>query len=80
MQFFSMYMENDMDTEIAILFAFGGLQILFHNAHKMTGWLWVQKLSEQHWVVWVFHPTVLHTLQDYGVHAIIYSGYVIKGH
>jgi hypothetical protein len=26
------------------------------------------------------HPATIHTLQDYAVHLLIYSGYIIPGH
>ena len=67
-------------TEMWIFFAFGFLQIVFHNAHKITGWAWVKKVSDNHWVVWLAHPVITHTVTDYVVHFVIYSGQIIGVH
>jgi hypothetical protein len=69
-----------MHIEFIIFAAFGVLQIVFHNAHKITGFGFMKKVSEHHWVVWLFHPVVAHTFQDYFIHFVIYSGRVITGH
>lgn len=69
-----------MNIEVWIFVAFGVLQVVFHNAHRITGVAFMKKISENHWVVWMFHPVVLHTFQDYTIHFIIYSGRVITGH
>lgn len=67
-------------NELIVFVAFGTLQLVFHNAHRVTGWAWIQKVSENHWIVWVFHPAIWHTVQDYGIHFVVYSGYVIRSH
>lgn len=69
-----------MHVEIWIFVAFGILQLIFHNAHRITGVAFMKKLSDNHWVVWMFHPVVAHTVQDYAIHFIIYSGRVFTGH
>jgi hypothetical protein len=69
-----------MHVEVWIFMAFGVLQILFHQAHKLTSVAFLKKLSENHWVVWIFHPVVAHTAQDYIIHFVIYSGRIITGH
>lgn len=40
----------------------------------------VQRVSQHHWVVWCIHPAVLHSVHEYAIHFIVYSGYVIKAH
>lgn len=47
---------------------------------KIAHLVWVQKLSKNHWIVWFFHPVVLHGLHDYAVHFVVYSGYIIRSH
>jgi hypothetical protein len=69
-----------MNVEIIIFMAFGMLQICFHNVHLIKGLSFMKKISEHHWVVWIFHPVVAHTFQDYFIHFVIYSGRVISGH
>jgi hypothetical protein len=69
-----------MHIEFIIFVAFGVLQLVFHNAHRITGLGFMKKVSEHHWVVWLFHPVIAHTFQDYFIHFVIYSGRVITGH
>lgn len=38
----------------------------------------VQRISQNHWVVWLFHPAVVHSIHDYAIHFVVYSGYVIS--
>jgi hypothetical protein len=40
----------------------------------------VQHIRDNHWVVWLMHPAVLHGLHDYVIHFVVYSGYVIRAH
>jgi hypothetical protein len=40
----------------------------------------VQRVAKNHWIVWFFHPVVLHGVHEYAVHFVIYSGYVIGHH
>lgn len=40
----------------------------------------VARIGQHHWVVWMFHPAVLHGIHDYAIHFVIYSGYVIRAH
>ena len=69
-----------MNAEITIFVAFGALQIAFHSLHKIRGLHAMQKLCQHHWIVWIFHPVVAHTFQDYFIHFVIYSGHLIAGH
>lgn len=69
-----------MNVEILIFAAFGAMQILFHNAHRITGLKFMKRIANHHWVVWLFHPIVAHTIEDYFIHFVIYSGRVISGH
>jgi hypothetical protein len=70
--------------EPVIFIAFIGLQACFANGphwfKHVQGCLWVQKLSERHYLVWLFHPAVLHGVRDYVVHFVIYSGKIIGAH
>lgn len=49
-------------------------------ASKISHLAVVQRLSQHHWIVWVIHPAVLHSVHEYAIHFIVYSGYVIKAH
>ena len=69
-----------MHIEAIIFFVFMGLQICFHNFHRVSHLKIIKKISEHHWVVWLFHPVVAHTFQDYAIHLFIYSGRIISGH
>lgn len=69
-----------MDKELLIFLSFGLLQIVFYQAHKISKYKYLGKLVHSHFAVWVFHPTVLHAVQDYGIHFVIYSGRIISGH
>lgn len=64
--------------------AFIGLEIVFHNAPFLFSHckhcIWVQKISTRHYLIWLFHPTVMHGIEGYVVHFVIYSGHVIGGH
>lgn len=70
--------------EAAIFVAFIGLQTVFANAphwfEHTKHCVWVQKISANHYLIWLFHPVVLSGTKDYLVHFFIYSGYVIGGH
>lgn len=67
-------------NEILILGAFGVLQVSFHKLEKAAhGQGWIHKVTHSHALVWLLHPTIAHTLQDYVIHIVIYSGKII-GH
>lgn len=38
----------------------------------------VQRVSKNHWLVWIFHPVVMESVHEYAVHFIVYSGYVLR--
>lgn len=51
------------------------------HACERIAHLWiVQRLAQHHWVVWLAHPVVLHSVHDYAIHFVIYSGYIIRTH
>lgn len=70
--------------ELIIFVAFVGVQATAHCLPKMCArfnHLWiVQHIANKHWVVWLFHPVILHGIHDYALHFVIYSGYVIRSH
>lgn len=70
--------------ETVVFGAFIVLQIAFRELPNVAKWagkfVIVQKLANNHWLVWIFHPAVLHGLQDYAVHLVVYSGYILRGH
>lgn len=47
---------------------------------KAGHWAFVQRVSANHWVVWLFHPALWHGLHDYAIHLVVYSGYIINAH
>lgn len=51
-----------------------------HAAERVARFAIVQRLSQHHWVVWLIHPAVLHSIHDYAIHFVIYSGLVIGKH
>jgi hypothetical protein len=71
--------------EMLIFVVFVGLEYL---AKQLPHWVdahprvlvWIERLGQHHWAVWVLHPAVLHGAHEYLVHFIVYSGYVFGGH
>lgn len=70
--------------ELVIFAAFIGLQgcakalpTCFSRIERMR---WAQRLSRNHWIVWLAHPAFVHGMYDYAVHFVVYSGYVIRAH
>lgn len=70
--------------ELAIFVAFLSLQtatkVLPHVCEQIAHYAIIQRISKHHWIVWLGHPVVLHSLHDYAIHVIIYSGYIIHAH
>lgn len=70
--------------ELIIFTGFLAVQIAAKAAPRMAeriAHLWiVQRISQHHWVIWILHPVVLHSLHDYAIHFVIYSGYIIRTH
>lgn len=67
-------------NEILILVAFGALQLTFHKVEKLAhGQGLLYRVTHSHKLVWLLHPAVAHTVQDYAIHVVIYSGKLI-GH
>lgn len=70
--------------ELIIFASFLGFQaaakLLPHAFECIAHFAIVQRLSQNHWIVWIFHPVVLNSLHDYAIHIVIYSGYVIRSH
>lgn len=73
-----------MGNELIVFVAFFSLQAVFHGLQHFTHVLDQSKLWERivhsQVLVLVFHPTVLHTIQDYSIHFVIYSGKIIAAH
>ena len=67
-------------NELIVLCSFFGLQACFAWFHHVTGSTLWQKVFHLPVVVVLAHPTVAHTLQDYAIHFVIYSGKVIAAH
>lgn len=40
----------------------------------------VQRISKNHWCVWLVHPVMVHAVHEYAIHLIVYSGYIIRSH
>lgn len=72
-----------MDKELIVLGAFFVLQLSFHNLHRLhdvfCSAFWQRVSHSPLWLV-VFHPTVAHTIQDYSIHFVVYSGKVLGAH
>jgi hypothetical protein len=66
--------------EVLIFLGFGGVQLLFHESHRLSSHPLVYKITHKPWLLWVFSPAAVHTVQDYAVHVVIYSGKIITGH
>lgn len=72
--------------EAAIFVTFIGIQAACKGLEKLCTeedhWLHaaMQRLSRNHYVVWLFHPAVLHGMQEYVVHYVIYSGQIFASH
>jgi len=70
-------------VEFLIFTTFIALQATAKNlplvSKRIAAFAIVQRLSNNHWLVWFFHPVVLKGAHDYVVHFVIYSGYII-GH
>lgn len=66
--------------ELLIFGAFGGIQFLAHKSHQMSQHQLLYKITHKPWLVWIIHPSVAHTIQDYVIHVVIYSGKIISGH
>lgn len=66
--------------ELLIFVAFGGIQTLMHQSHRLSAHPLLYKITHKPWLVWILHPTVAHTVQDYAIHVVIYSGKIISGH
>lgn len=70
-----------MDTEVLVFISFCGLQGLYHWLESTYGkHAWLQQLAHCHIVVLALHPAVIHGVQDYLIHFVVYSGKVIAAH
>jgi len=68
-------------NELLVLLGFGVLQISFHSVEKLKDKCSFFKNAEKyHWIVWLGHPVVVHTIRDYAIHIVIYSGKIIGAH
>jgi len=66
-----------MEHELIIFVAFSGLQIIFHNLHKISKVSLCKRLSQYHWIVWLVNPTIIDGVHEYIIHIIVYSGYIL---
>lgn len=66
--------------ELLIFGAFGGIQLLIHESHRIGQHKTLYKITHKPWLIWLVHPAVAHTIQDYAIHVVIYSGKIISGH
>lgn len=70
--------------EPLIFIAFVAIETVYANAPHWFAHtkhcVWVQKLADRHYLVWLLHPAVVHGMQGYLVHFVVYSGHVIGGH
>lgn len=70
-----------MDSEFLTFLGFGALQVGFMFTEKLKKRCSVFRHAERfHWAVWLGHPVVVHTIKDYSIHFVIYSGRIISGH
>lgn len=56
--------------EFATFACFFIIQVGAHHLPRITGLAIYRKLEKHHWVVWIFHPMVLHTSYDYSLHLV----------
>jgi hypothetical protein len=66
-----------MSQELLTFIAFVCLQGSFHAAAELSHNHWLGKLVKFQAVAVVAHPTVLHAIQDYAIHVVVYSGMII---
>jgi len=66
-----------MEHELIVFVAFGTIQVLFHNMHRISNLSLCKHFAKYHWVVWLVNPTLLESAHEYVVHIIIYSGYIL---
>jgi hypothetical protein len=71
---------SHIDTEVLIFLAFLACQVLFATMHKAHNIKWLMKITDNHYLVWLAHPAVVHSVHDYAIHFVIYSGRVIAAH
>lgn len=66
--------------DVTVFVAFVALQCGFQSAHKLSNSKFSRWIAGKHWLVWLVHPAVLHGVQDYAIHVVVYSGRVIAAH
>jgi len=68
--------------EIWVVIAFGTIQfvayIAEHKPHLFHNKFHFERIVRWHVVVWLAHPVILHTMQDYVIHFVVYSGRVLS--
>lgn len=70
-----------MITEATVFFGFCILQITFVCMEKLGKRFPSFKIvAKFHYLVWLGHPVVVHTVKDYAIHFVIYSGKIISAH
>lgn len=69
--------------ELVNLAVFFGLSAAFHIAQEKLKHKYGNRISSGHAVLVaaaVSHPITWHSLQEYAVHIVIYSGYILPKH
>lgn len=68
-----------MFHELAVLIAFACIQCLFAWLHHVNETKLTHRLTHLPVVAILASPTMIHTIQDYAIHIVIYSGKIL-GH
>lgn len=66
-----------MSSELLTFVAFVCLQASFHAAAELSHNHILSKIVKCQAVAVVAHPTVLHAIQDYAIHVVVYSGMIL---
>ena len=56
--------------ELTVFVCFFIIQVGAHHAPRITDLAIYKRVAKHHWIVWVFHPMVLHTTYDYSLHLV----------
>lgn len=66
-----------MEHELITFVAFVGIQTCVHLVAHLKHCSVVSRVAATHVAAVVVHPTVLHAVQDYAIHFVVYSGYIL---
>lgn len=67
-------------TDGIVFLGFIGLQCCFFASEHFANNCTIAWLRKRHYLVWLIHPVVLHSIKDYAIHIVIYSGKIIAAH